>query len=247
MRVPYFPLNNPIPINFEERYHRYSAEGHDRISSVTQIKNKAMAVDFTWYREKLGRDNFDLVKNNIKKHHIINEEKVWMDIIGEIIGDYDMKDSGSIGTGAHLRCEEFLRGLPYSSIDALAAAHFNNLEPFLHEVSEIYAIEQPLSNKSYSYAGKPDLICKYRGKVTVLDFKTKKSVRKRDWIEDHFIQEGAYTKLWHDNNGPKVEQLVLLISSRDNQKIGMEFIEEDPSVWVEKWDKVLDDFQKLDG
>lgn len=236
-------LTKPITVDFEESFHRYYTGVINRIPSVTTILNKVNNSDFGWYRDKKGRDNFEAMKKDITPYMDVNNVDNCTKLIGQVLGNMEMRESGEIGNQTHVRVEEFLLNKPFTPIDSLSRAHYDNIEPFLHEVSELYAIEEPMTNSEYSYAGKPDWIGKYRGKVTIGDNKTKKSIRKRDWVEDHFIQEGAYCKLWEDNGGPKIEQLVLLVSSRDNQNIAMEFIEEDPKPWVKKWEKILAQYQ----
>ena len=60
-------------------------------------------------------------------------------------------------------------------------------------------IEVTLGNFSSpnKYAGTADLIAQYEGKICILDFKQSNKIKKVDYIQDFFLQLGAYT-LAHD-------------------------------------------------
>ena len=66
----------------------------------------------------------------------------------------------------------------------------------------------------------------FDGRLSVIDFKTSKKLKKKEWIEGYFIQETAYAIMWEERTGMPITQLVTIISVDD----------EDPQVFIEHRD-----------
>jgi genome maintenance exonuclease 1 len=64
-------------------------------------------------------------------------------------------------------------------------------------------------------AGRFDCIGEYEGVLSVIDFKSAKSRRKEDWIQNYFEQTAAYSYMWLESMGVRVPQVVILISAED--------------------------------
>ena len=66
------------------------------------------------------------------------------------------------------------------------------------------------------YAGTADLIGIYQGKEAIIDFKQANKPKKVDYIQDYFLQLGAYT-LAHDVvHGTKMKAGIILLCTVDN-------------------------------
>ena len=72
------------------------------------------------------------------------------------------------------------------------------------------------------YAGTADCVGEYEGIPTLIDFKTAKKIKKREWIEDYFLQGCAYANAHNVMFGTKIEQIVILMVDRN--AIFQEFI-----------------------
>ena len=59
------------------------------------------------------------------------------------------------------------------------------------------------------YAGTADCVGEYEGIPTLIDFKTAKKIKKREWIEDYFLQGSAYANAHNVMFGTKIEQIVI--------------------------------------
>ena len=67
----------------------------------------------------------------------------------------------------------------------------NMIEQGVGKIDEIWGVEVGLIAEGL-YAGTSDCIGVYEGKDTIIDFKTAKQIKKREWIEDYFMQGCAY-------------------------------------------------------
>ena len=72
------------------------------------------------------------------------------------------------------------------------------------------------------YAGTADCVGEYEGIPTLIDFKTAKKIKKREWIEDYFLQGCAYANAHNVMFETKIEQIVILMV--DRSAIFQEFI-----------------------
>ena len=73
-------------------------------------------------------------------------------------------------------------------------------------------------------AGTADCIAEYNGILSVIDYKTKRSDQKEEWLTDYFIQCTAYAIMFKELTGIEVNQIVILVSSEKNTRA--EFIKD---------------------
>lgn len=65
------------------------------------------------------------------------------------------------------------------------------------------------------YAGTTDLTCLYNDKPSVVDFKQSNKMKKREWIEDYFMQLSAYILAHNYLYGTDIRQGVILMCTKD--------------------------------
>jgi len=87
--------------------------------------------------------------------------------------------------------------------------------------------------------GTSDCIAKYDGKLSVIDYKTKRSNQREEWLTDHFIQATSYGVMFKELTGIKVEQIVILVSSEKNTR--MEFMK-NPDEYRDLLEQRLDQY-----
>ncbi len=149
----------------------------------------------------------------------------------EIASEYITQQAAIIGSETHKLIEKYLNGedLLESSL-LLSKAHFSNLLPFINKINDIRGIELRLYSNKMKLAGTSDCIANYDGKLSIIDYKTKRSNQKEEWLTDHFIQATSYGVMFKELTGINVEQLVILVSSEKNTR--MEFIK-NPDEYVD--------------
>lgn len=140
----------------------------------------------------------------------------WKD--NEPHSDYIVEESIQIGTQTHQLIEDYLDNKPTTVFcDLLANAHFERLKPFLHKITEIHGIEEKLYSDELKLAGTADAVCMYNGNLSIVDYKTKRSDQKFEYLNDYFLQGTAYCIMWEERTGIAVNQIVILVSSRKGQ------------------------------
>ena len=70
-------------------------------------------------------------------------------------------------------------------------------------------------------AGTSDCIATYDGELSIIDYKTKRSNQREEWMTDHFIQGTAYAQMFKELTGIQVKQVVILVSSEKKFKNGI--------------------------
>ena len=137
--------------------------------------------------------------------------------------EYITKQSQHIGTQSHKIIEDYLsNNLSLEEFDLLPIAHFNNLKPFLENISDVMCIEQRMYSDKLKVAGTSDLIAYYNGELSIIDYKTKRKPQIDDYMYEYYLQTTCYAQMFHEVTGQKINQIVILVSSEKNTR--QEFI-----------------------
>jgi len=140
----------------------------------------------------------------------------WID--GEPHSEYITKKSIQYGNETHQLIEDYLNGVQSTiTCDLLSYAHFERLKPFLHKITEVHGIEEMLYSDELKLAGTADCIGMYDGTLSIIDYKTKRSDQKKEYLHDYFIQASIYSIMWEELTGTPINQVVILVSSRKGQ------------------------------
>ena len=197
-------LYNHIPINFKQaeliekdNAHFYQTPTGEIYPSITTILHETMA--------------------NEKKESLQN----WKE--QEIAADYITQEAATIGTETHKLIENHINEVRQTdNVRLLSVAHFNNLIPFLQKINDVHGTELRLYSNTMKLAGTSDCIATYDGELSIIDYKTKRSNQKEEWMTDHFIQGTAYAQMFKELTGIEAKQVVILVSSEKNAR--MEFV-----------------------
>jgi genome maintenance exonuclease 1 len=84
-----------------------------------------------------------------------------------------------------------------------------------NKLSEIWGVEATLYYPN-KYAGTADCIGIYEGRETIVDFKQSNKPKKDEYIEDYFLQLGAYSLAHNAVYNSRITQGVVLICTVDN-------------------------------
>ena len=197
-------LYNHISINFKQSQliekdnsHFYQTPTGEIYPSITTILQKTMS--------------------NEKKESLQN----WKE--QEVAADYITQEAATIGTETHKLIENHINEVRQTDeVRLLSVAHFNNLIPFLQKINDVHGTELRLYSNPMKLAGTSDCIANYDGELSIIDYKTKRSNQKEEWMTDHFIQGTAYSQMFKELTGIEVKQVVILVSSEKNSR--MEFV-----------------------
>jgi genome maintenance exonuclease 1 len=158
----------------------------------------------------------------------------------EIAADYITEQAAVVGSETHKLIENYLNGEEIlENFRLLSEAHFNNLLPFVDKINDIHGIELRLYSDKMKLAGTSDCIANYDGKLSIIDYKTKRSNQREEWLTDHFIQATSYGVMFKELTGINVEQIVILVSSEKNTR--MEFMK-NPDDYLSLLEQRIDQF-----
>ena len=141
----------------------------------------------------------------------------WRKKVGEEEANRISKRASTRGNKCHKLCELYLLNQSISKYkdDPLSMGLFHQIKPYLDTINNIHALEAPLSSKTLKMAGRVDCIAEYKGKISVIDFKTSTKEKKEEWVENYFIQGSAYCEMYEERFLQPIEQVVILIVTED--------------------------------
>ena len=171
----------------------------------------------------------------------------WRNRVGEAEADRIVKQSTDIGSSVHDAIEKYLKDELWDIFEntenELIAKKITHkfVNDGLKKITEIWGLEVGLVLDNL-YAGTADCIGEYNSIPTLIDFKTAKKIKKREWIEDYFLQGCAYANAHNVMFGSDIQQIVILMVDRD--LIFQEFIVRPTEfkILTNKWKRRLIDF-----
>ena len=107
-------------------------------------------------------------------------------------------ESANIGTVMHRSLEKHVKGedrKPGSNLIQQKAHTMANviIDNGLNDVSEVWGSEVSLHYPEL-YAGTTDLVGVYKGAPAIMDFKQSRRLKKKEWVEDYYLQLVAYSE-----------------------------------------------------
>ena len=142
------------------------------------------------------------------------------------------EQAASRGTNVHMHLEKYILGEGHLDLtpegktakamsDTIISKGFNDLQ-------EIWGSEVVIHYPGL-YAGATDLVGVYDYEDSIIDFKQSNKPKRKEWIEDYFLQLGAYAMAHNYVYKTQITQGVILMCTPDNyfQKFqikGKEFI-----------------------
>ena len=184
----------------------------------------------------------DRTKPKEKREALAN----WKKRVGEAQAQKIVTEAANVGTIMHNILEYWVKNEEYTGerilqAEMMAETVKKNVEPHLQEVwgSEVNLCYPGL------YAGTTDLVGVYKGKPTIMDFKQTNKPKKREWIDDYFMQGAAYGLAHNELYGTKIENIAIFMCSRDLQWQLFEVGAEEFKEWETKWAKRVEEFYNL--
>jgi genome maintenance exonuclease 1 len=121
------------------------------------------------------------------------------------------------GNDFHSLIESYLNNedIDFESLMPNMLDIFIRIQPLLHKIDNIRMIEAPLWSSLLELAGRTDCIADYDGELSIIDFKASTKEKRKEDIENYFMQATAYAMMLQERTGIKVNQFVILISCED--------------------------------
>ena len=143
----------------------------------------------------------------------------WKERVGIKEANRIKTEASSRGTSMHSYIEDYLRGRINESFFESNEQYKIMAKEIIQKgitgrLEEVYGMEETLHYPD-QYAGTADMIALYEGKDVIVDFKQANKPKKSDYIQDYFLQLGAYT-LAHDIvHGTKMKAGIILLCTKD--------------------------------
>ncbi len=193
----------------------------------------------------------ELIKG--QRHYALNEEKLpsvttilsetqsdekkeslarWKARVGETEAERIKDSSASRGTNMHLHLERYILGSGHMDLtdEGQVAGDMAQviIDKGLCDMGEIWGSEVTLFYPNL-YAGATDLVGVFDYEDSIVDFKQSNKPKKKEWIDDYFMQLGAYAMAHNCVYDTEITQGVILMCTPDKyfQKFqikGKEFI-----------------------
>jgi genome maintenance exonuclease 1 len=165
----------------------------------------------------------------------------WKKRVGTAQAQAITTEAASRGTRMHKWLETYVKdgdmGLPGSnpfSQQSHAMANIIVFEGLANNVSEFWGVEVPVYYSGL-YAGTTDCIGIWKGKPAILDFKQTNKPKKREWIDDYFIQLAAYALAHNNTHGTDIKTGVILMCSANNEYQEFVIEEDEFEMWTQEW------------
>ena len=142
----------------------------------------------------------------------------WRDRVGIEEAQRITDQAASRGTAMHSILEHYVLGKNRLDLtDVGQEAHKmadEVIDKGLSHLDEIWGSEVALYYPEL-YAGATDLVGIYKKSESIIDFKQTNKPKRREWVEDYFIQLGAYAMAHNYVYQTKIQQGVILMCSKD--------------------------------
>jgi RecB family exonuclease len=154
----------------------------------------------------------------------------WRKKVGNEEAERITKAATSRGTDMHTLVEYHLKNESLPEVQPLSNFLFKIAKPQLNRINNIHALEGSLYSKQLGIAGTVDCIAEYDGELAIIDFKTSKKPKPREWIEHYFVQCMAYGCMLYELTGISVKKLVIIMACENGECIVYE--ERDKSRYI---------------
>ena len=144
----------------------------------------------------------------------------WKERVGHKEAERIKNEASNRGSSMHSYIEQFLLGK--FNLDLLDEENRSKKmaieiidNGLKNKLSEVWGAEATVYYPG-KYAGTADCIGIYEGKETILDFKQSNKPKKEEYIEDYFLQLGAYSLAHNAVYNSRIAQGVVLLCTVDN-------------------------------
>jgi genome maintenance exonuclease 1 len=175
----------------------------------------------------------------------------WRDRVGHEEAQRILTEAANLGTATHKQIEQFIfdeerkagGNLIHQIASKLADVIINE---GLCNINEIWGSEVSLYSPEL-YAGTTDCVGVWNSKDAIIDFKTSRSVKKREWIDDYFLQGVAYAMAHNELFETKIGTVVIMMVTHDGQYLEFSITDDEYNVYEKKWlDKLKEYYQVYD-
>ena len=174
--------------------------------------------------------------------------KKWKAKVGEAQAEVIKNISSKRGTSMHKYIEAFILQQGYEDMTSLGQqaktmAH-KVIEMGITPVEEYYGREVTLYYPGL-YAGSTDLVCVHNEMDTIIDFKQSNSPKRKEWIEDYYMQIAAYAMAHDYIHGSTIQQGIIMVCTPDLYMQEFRFQGAELRMWKHKFLARLNEYYEM--
>ena len=178
------------------------------------------------------------VTSHFNKEIFVN----WRKRVGNEEAERITKAATKRGTDMHTLTENYLKNEELPEVPPISDFLFKIAKGKLNKIDNIHALEGALYSKELGIAGTVDCIAEYDGELAIIDFKTSKKPKPRNWVEHYFVQCMAYGCMLYELTGISVKKLVIIMACENGECVIYE--ERDKAKYIKLLSKYIRKFVK---
>lgn len=173
----------------------------------------------------------------------------WANRVGAEQAEKIKNDAAAIGTCMHAYIESHvkIRPLPPAKYAYQYKAYrmaASLMEAYFPELDEVWGNEVMVYKRGV-YAGTTDLVGVFRGEPSIVDFKQANKMKKREWIDDYFVQLTAYAAAHNEMYGTEIRQGVVLMASQDGLLKDFVVCGREFDSYLDRWNAKVKEFYAI--
>jgi hypothetical protein len=141
----------------------------------------------------------------------------WRKKVGDVEAERVTKAATSRGTDLHSLVENYLYNRDLPPVPPLPDFLFKIAKTELNKINNIHCLEGALYSKQLGVAGTTDCIGEHDGELAVIDFKTSKKPKPKNWIENYFVQAMFYGMAYYEMTGTPIKKLVIIMACENGE------------------------------
>jgi genome maintenance exonuclease 1 len=198
----------------------YDVGIQEKLPSVTTIlqatqSDEKKAILSKW-RQNIGENKAEFIKNDAAERGTIMHRILEGYLLGQ--GHADLSDQGQLaGVMAKKVIESGIRG----HLDEIWGSEITVYYPGL-------------------YAGATDCVGVYDGRPAIIDFKQSNKPKRKEWIEDYFVQLAAYAMAHNYVYNTKIQSGIILMCTKDKLFQKFEIKDKEFQRFLWEWLKRVD-------
>ena len=188
-----YPTSTRSLINDQRHYDVGTKEKLPSVTTILQAtQSDEKKAKLAEWRQNVGENKAESIKNEAAERGSIMHRIIEGYLLGQRHADFS--DQGQLaGVMAETIIESGIKG----HLDEIWGSEITVYYPGL-------------------YAGATDLVGVYEGRESIVDFKQSNKPKRKEWIEDYFMQLAAYAMAHNHIYGTKIQSGTILMCTKDN-------------------------------
>jgi len=155
----------------------------------------------------------------------------WRERIGKEKAAAITAKASKQGTRVHHLCEDYLSNKEFRKKE-FDLEMWQSIKPELDCIDNIHGLESKLFSDHLEVAGTVDCVGEYKGKLSVIDFKTSSKFKTKEQIKNYFMQTAAYAVAFEERTKVPVSNLLIIMAVAHE---GCVVFEEKRDTWIDEF------------